>query len=182
MTGTEVPDSFEILPGSSHPLGPTLYEGGANFSLFSKHAKSVDILLFDSAEDIQPSHTIHLDPQVHKTYHYWHVFICGLTAGQLYAYRVSGPDEPSNGHRFNDKNILIDPYSKSVSVPVSYVRNADSPAMKSMIVDMGGYNWEDDQPIRRPFSQTVIYEMHVAGFTKHPNSGVATKYAAHMPA
>ena len=117
--------------------------------------------------------TIHLDPRVHKTYHYWHVFISGLTAGQLYAYRVSGPDEPSNGHRFNDKNILIDPYSKSVSVPVSYIRKGNSPAMKSMIVDMGGYNWEGDQPIRRPFSQTVIYEMHVAGFTKHPNSGVS---------
>jgi isoamylase len=173
ITGKEVPDSFDILPGNSHPLGPTIYDEGVNFSLFSKHGKSVDILLFDSPEDIDPVQIIQLDPLVHKTYFYWHIFICGLAAGQLYAYRVTGPDEPYNGHRFNERNILLDPYSKSVAVPVSYVRNGDSPAMKSVVLDTGGYNWGDDRPIRRPFAQTVIYEMHVAGFTKHPNSGVS---------
>ena len=65
----EAPDEFEILPGNSHPLGPTVYEEGVNFSLFSKHGKSVDILLFNSVEDIHPSQVIHLDPKVHRTYY-----------------------------------------------------------------------------------------------------------------
>jgi len=163
----------DILPGKSHPLGPTVCDDGVNFSVFSKHGTEVSLALFDSAEDILPSQIIPLDPIINKTYHYWHVFINGLSAGQLYALQLNGPDEPSQGHRFNAKNILLDPYSKSVSVPVSYIRGVESPPMKSVIVDTSDYDWEDDQPIQRPFYQTVIYEMHVAGFTKHPNSGLS---------
>ena len=163
----------DILPGKSHPLGPTVYDEGVNFSLFSKHGTEVSLVLFDSTEDTLPRQIIPLDPILNKTYHYWHVFINGLTQGQLYAFQVNGPDEPSLGHRFNARNILLDPYSKSVFVPVSYVRSVDSPPMKSVVVDTGDYDWEDDQPLYRPFFQTVIYEMHVAGFTRHPNSGLS---------
>jgi len=163
----------DILPGKSHPLGPTVYDEGVNFSLFSKHGTEVSLVLFDSTEDTLPRQIIPLDPILNKTYHYWHVFINGLTQGQLYAFQVNGPDEPSLGHRFNARNILLDPYSKSVFVPVSYVRSVDSPPMKSVVVDTGDYDWEDDQPLHRPFFQTVIYEMHVAGFTRHPNSGLS---------
>jgi glycogen operon protein len=138
----------DISPGKPHPLGPTICENGVNFSVFSKHGTEVSLVLFNSADDILPSQIIPLDPIVNKTYHYWHVLISGLSAGQLYAFQVAGPDEPSLGHRFNARNILLDPYSKSVAVPVSYVRSVDSPPMKSVVVDITDYDWEDDQPIR----------------------------------
>ncbi len=172
--------NLSITPGNSHPLGPTVYGDGVNFSLFSKHGLSVDLLLFDDVEDIEPSHIVRLNPAQHKTYHYWHVFIGGLKAGQLYAYRVFGPLDPDKGHRYDPGNVLIDPYAKAVAVPVSYNRKKGklpgkmaTPAMKSVVADPGNYDWEGDKPLRHPFSRTIIYEMHVAGFTKHPNSGVS---------
>ncbi len=167
--------SISISAGKPHPLGSAMHNSGVNFSLFSKHASSVDLLFFDTAEDIHPSQIIPLDAATHRTYFYWHVFIHGIKPGQLYAYRVHGPDDPGNGHRFDARNVLLDPYAKSVSVPVSYKRNTDGAAMKSVVVDTRGYDWEGESAIRRPFSQTIIYEMHVGGFTKNPDSGVDEK-------
>jgi glycogen operon protein len=91
----------------------------------------------------------------------------------LYAYRVDGPCDPSNGQRFDARRVLLDPYARAVAVPAAYRRTAGAPAMKSVIIDSGDYDWEGDQPLQRPASRTVIYEMHVRGFTRHPNSGVA---------
>ena len=81
-------------PGSSHPLGATVQSGGTNFSLFSRSATSVELVFFDRADDAQPCRSIELDPGSHRTYHYWHAFVPGVKAGQLYGYRVHGPSEP----------------------------------------------------------------------------------------
>jgi len=165
--------------GSSHPLGATLRDGGANFSLYSRSALRVELLFFDRADDARPSRGIDLDPCVHRTYHYWHVFVPGVKAGQLYAYRVHGPAEPACGMRFDPDKVLLDPYGRGVAVPAAYDRQAAAhpgdtaaTAMKSVVADPAAYDWEEDTPLHRPSSQTVIYEMHVRGFTRHPSSGV----------
>jgi glycogen operon protein len=169
-----------ITVGESFPIGSTIRRDGVNFCLFSKNAQRVDLLLFDHEEDITPSQVIPLDPRKNKTYHYWHVMVHELKAGQLYGYRVGGPYDISRGHRFDPDKILLDPYAKAVAMPKPRKSKAKSeewitPPMKSVVCDLSHYNWENDQHPRRKFAQTVIYEMHVAGFTKNPNSGVSAQ-------
>ena len=166
--------------GKTLPLGATVELGGVNFCLFSRDASGIELLLFNHEDDARPTRVISLDPVVNRTYHYWHVFIPGLRAGQLYAYRAQGPFEPFNGMRFDCEKVLLDPYGRGVAVPKNYSRDATrergdnaATAMKSVIVDPRIYNWEGDTPLRRPSSQTIIYEMHVRGFTRNPNSGVS---------
>ena len=181
-TGAPAPPVAPAPPtarGASAPLGATLYPGGANFSVFSKNATLVELLLFDSADAARPSRTITLDPARHRTYHYWHGFVPGVQAGQIYGYRAHGPFAPERGLRFDAEKLLIDPYGLGVAVPDGYDRRAarrsgdnTAVAMKSVVADPRRYDWEGDAPLRRPFTETVIYEMHVAGFTRHPNSGV----------
>jgi isoamylase len=175
-------DADSNIPGSNFPLGATLLQGGVNFSVFSKNAETVELLLFDAAEDPGPSLTIRLDPRKNRTYHYWHVFVPGIGPGQLYGYRVHGPNAPERGLRFDPGKVLLDPYGRAVVVPKSYSRVAASragdncaTAMKSVVMDPGTYDWEDDAPPRIPFVRTIIYEMHVRGFTAHPNSGIPAK-------
>ena len=167
--------------GRSHPLGATLGPEGANFSLYSRDATEIELLLFDHDDDAQPSRVIPIDPVMNRTYHYWHVFVPQVQAGQLYGYRVHGPSDPARGLRFDATKLLLDPYGRAVVVPKNYDRIASSRegdntaiAMKSAVVDPAAYDWEGDTPIRRPSSRTVIYEMHVRGFTANPNSGVAS--------
>ena len=165
--------------GSSFPLGPTIYPGGVNFSVFSKHATGVQLLLFDRVDAATPAHVIDFDPRVNRTYHYWHIFVRGLRAGQLYAYRVDGPRDPDRGHRFNRDKVLLDPYGRCVARPPGWSRLAAiapgdncASALKSVVADVSAYDWEHDRPPRTPFDRTVIYEMHVGAFTRHANSGV----------
>ena len=168
-----------IGSGATSPLGATVVPGGVNFSVFSRDCTGVELLLFDRVDDARPSRTVTLDPKRNRTYHYWHVLVPGLGPGQLYGYRVSGPCAPRRGLRFDQAKLLIDPYGRAVAVPVGYNRGvAAKPgdnvaaAMKSVVADPRGYDWEGDIPLKRPFSRTVIYELHVAGFTRHPSSGV----------
>jgi isoamylase len=170
----------EIRPGLSFPLGATVISGGVNFSVYSRNATGIDLLLFDEVYDPQPRQVISLDPATNRTYHYWHIFVSGLKAGQLYGYRVRGPFEPENGLRFDADKVLFDPYARCLAIPDNYSREAASgpgdntaTAMKSMVVDLRGYDWEGDAPLKTPFTRTVIYELHVRGFTQHPSSGVA---------
>jgi glycogen operon protein len=139
-------------------------------------------LLFDREDDAQPERVIPFDPCTNRTYFYWHVFVPGLKVGQIYAYRIGGPFDPANGLRFDSNKVLLDPYAKGVAVPKAYSRDAAArtednaaTAMKSLVIDPAGYDWEGDLPLRRPFSQTIVYEMHVRGFTRHPNSGVSAE-------
>ena len=140
----------------------------------------MELLLFDRVEEAQPGRVIRLDPRRHRTYHYWHVFVPGLKAGQLYGYRVRGPFEPARGLRFDPDKVLLDPYGQAVAVPPGYSRRAaqrpgenTAVAMKSAVAAPQAYDWQGDAPLQRPFAHTVIYELHVAGFTRHPSSGVA---------
>ena len=168
-----------VPPGRSFPLGATVVEGGVNFCVFSRKASAVELLLFDGECDAEPARVIRLDAPRHRTYHYWHAFVPGLRAGQVYAYRAVGPVDPARGLRFDPAKVLLDPYGRAVVVPDGYDRLAASRpgentkvAMRSVVVDPDAYDWEGDAPLRRPFATTVIYEMHVAGFTRHPSSGV----------
>lgn len=172
-------DQYKTSEGKSFPIGPSITPDGVNFCLFSKNATLVEVLLFDHVDDIEPSHTFVLDPSKNKTYHYWHILIEGINSGQLYGYRVHGPFNPAKGHRFDSSKILLDPYAKAVSVPKNFHRKSlsiygksDAKSPKSVLADLNLYDWEGDIHPKRAFSSTVIYEMHVGGFTKNPNSGV----------
>jgi glycogen operon protein len=168
--------------GRSSPLGATIVDDGVNFSLFSRTAQEVELLLFDRVEDARPSRVIPIDPLTSRTYHYWHAFVEGIRPGQIYAYRVSGPLKPERGLRFDPTKVLLDPYGRGVVVPKNYDRKAAerpgdnaATAMKSVVADPHDYDWEGDAPLALPAARTIIYEMHVAGFTKHPNSGLPPK-------
>jgi glycogen operon protein len=139
----------------------------------------MELLLFDSADDARPVRVITLDPHQHRTFPYWHVFVPGLRTGQIYAYRASGPFDPSRGFRFDGSKVLLDPYGRSVAIPDQFDREAATragdnaaSAMKSVVADLSAYDWEGDAPLQRPFERTVIYEMHIRGLTRHENSGV----------
>ncbi|HEV2969852.1 MAG TPA: glycogen debranching protein GlgX [Pirellulales bacterium] len=171
----------ETRAGRSHPLGATVAEGGVNFSIYSRHATGVELLLFDHQDDAKPRRVASIVPES-RSYHYWHAFVPDLKAGQLYAYRVAGPAEPARGLRFDQSKVLLDPYGRAVVVPNDYNRlaaiepgNNVVTAMKNVVVDPHGYDWEGDKPLERSSSQTIIYEMHVRGFTRHPSSGVDKK-------
>jgi glycogen operon protein len=166
--------------GMSTPLGATVMRDGVNFSVFSRSATAVELLLFDDAQAAEPSRVVALDAHWHRTYHYWHVFVPDLQPGQVYGYRAHGPFAPERGLRFDPQKLLVDPYGLAVAVPASYDRGAAirpgdncATAMKSVVAETATYDWEGDRPLRRPFVRTIIYEMHVRGFTQHPSSAVA---------
>jgi len=172
----------ETKEGRSSPLGATLSPEGTNFSVYSKHATAVELLLFDRVDDARPARVIRIDPASSRTYHYWHVFVLGVKAGQVYGYRVDGRFDPSSGLRFDPAKVLIDPYGRGVLVPKNYSRDAArkqgdnaATAMKSVVTDPHAYDWEGDTPLNRPSSQTIVYEMHARGFTRHLSSGIAQK-------
>ena len=167
--------------GQSSPLGPTVRSGGVNFSLYSRSATGVELLFFDREDDAKPRRVIRIPPE-NRSYHYWHAFVPGIQAGQIYGYRVDGPSDPAQGLRFDSSKVLLDPYGRCVVVPKNYDRSkATAPgdnaatAMKSVVVDPSAYDWEGDAPLRRPSARTIIYEMHVRGFTRHPSSGLGEK-------
>ena len=165
--------------GGSFPIGATLVTGGANFCVFSRSATSIELLLFEEVDDARPSRVIPIDPLANRTYHYWHVFVPGVEAGQIYGFRACGPFQPDRGFRFDPSKLLLDPYARAIVVPKSYSREAArregdnmATAMKSVVTDPHAYDWEGDVPLKRPWSRTIIYEMHVRGFTAHPSSGL----------
>src|SRR5262245_46290386 len=133
--------------GRPSPLGATVCDGGVSFSVYSRTATGVELLLFDREDDARPARVIRLDPARNRTYHYWHTFIRGLQPGQIYGYRVTGPDDPANGMRFDASKVLLDPYGLRVLVPKNYSRETASrvgdnaaTAMKSAVVDTSPYD------------------------------------------
>jgi glycogen operon protein len=170
-----------VLPGQGYPLGATVYPNGVNFSLFSQYAEKIELLLFHNSHDPQPAQIITLTPKQHRTYYYWHVFVQGLKAGQVYAYRAYGPDLPERGLRFDSSKVLLDPYAKAVIGYSIYNRQAASErgrdncaqALRGVVINPGTYDWEGDRPLNHSYASSVIYEMHVGGFTRHPSSGLA---------
>ena len=151
---------FQTEPGRPHPLGATVDQEGVNFSVFSRNATAVELLLFDQHDDVQPIQIIKLEPATNQTFFFWHVYVKGLKPGAHYAYRVDGPqDLHGKGFRFNRNKVLVDPYSlgntKSLFQRDDAVGPADNLAtsMRSVVLDVHDYDWEGDQPLRRPASR-----------------------------
>jgi isoamylase len=166
--------------GRSSPLGATVSPAGVNFSIYSRSGCAVELVFFDREDSDRPSSTVPISPNFNRTDNYWHLFVPDVKPGQLYGYRVQGPFDPESGMRFDASKILLDPYGLGVAVPKNYSRAAAghsgdnaATAMKSVIVDPHAYDWEGDAPLQHPASRTIIYEMHVRGFTRHPSSGLA---------
>jgi len=172
--------SFTEKPGRSAPIGASVHPDGVNFSMFSRSATGVELLLFDREDDAEPARVVRIDAASNRTYHYWHVFVPAVRPGQIYGYRVEGPSSPERGLRFDATKVLLDPYGRGVAVPKTYDREAarrpgdnSATAMKSIVDDAGAYDWEGDLPLCRPAARTIIYEMHVRGFTRHSSSGIS---------
>ncbi len=183
----------EIRAGNPLPIGGAhQYGDGVNFVLFSRHGTAVRLELYQNAGDSSPTRIINLDPVRHRTGDVWHVWLRGVPAGQLYGYRIEGPYQPEQGHRFNSHKLLLDPYARAIAGvenwDFSAARGYDSSSTLSDLsistVDDSGttpkciftddhFDWEMDAPPKHSASDTVIYETHVRGFTIHPSSGVA---------
>jgi len=173
------------------PLGAHESAGGVNFAFFSRHASRVRLELFDHPADAIPAKAIDLDPAHNRTGDVWHVWIDGIRPGQLYAYRVDGPYQPTQGHRFNFNKLLLDPFATAISplpgwdfgAACGYDLSAPERDLVCSKVDNAGvmpkcvsthehFDWHDDRPLRHPWLKTVIYEMHVRGLTIHSSAGV----------
>jgi len=186
-----VSEHAEVRRGVPLPLGTSESGGGVNFALFSRHASRVRLELFDQPADATPARVFDLDPARNRTGDMWHVWVEGIRPGQLYAYRVDGPYQPREGHRFNFNRLLLDPFATAITPLPDWdfdpARGFDLSAQEQDLVcskvdDAGAmpkcvfthehFHWHDERPFRHPWSKTVIYETHVRGFTIHPNSGV----------
>ena len=188
---SEVSDHAAVRAGSPLPIGAQERGRGVNFAIFSRHASRVRLELFDHPEDALPARIIDLDSARNRTGDVWHVWVEGIGPGQLYAYRVDGPYVPSEGHRFNFNKLLLDPFATAITRlppwdfasargydPLTPEQDSalskldNSRSMPKCIFVNEHFKWAEDQPLRHPWSKTVIYETHVRGFTIHPNSGV----------
>jgi glycogen operon protein len=168
---------LELSRGRSQPLGSRADAGGVNFSIYSEHATEVELLLFSSHDQAEPDHVIAFDPAVNKSFHFWHGYVSGLAAGQIYAFRVDGPsDTRESGRRFNRNKVLIDPYALGNVNTLWDRQSAVGPqdnvatSMRCVVIDPHDYDWEGDQPLNIPLADTVIYETHVRGLTRSPTS------------
>jgi isoamylase len=182
--------SIKILPGRPHPLGATWDGSGTNFAIYSEHAEWVDLCLFDQPNAPEKDR-VRL-PE--RTTYVWHGYIHGLQPGQLYGYRVHGPFQPNDGLRFNSNKLLIDPYAKALAGQVdwsasifpyqpgngdadlSFEENDDAAGMQKCVVVNPYFDWEEDRLLCLPLSDSIIYELHVKGFTKrHPEISEALR-------
>ncbi len=170
---------YKIKSGYIHPLGATPDDNGMNFSIFSEHATAVELLLFREHDSLEPFFTIQLEPKKHKTVSFWHVYIVGLKPGIHYAYRVSGEQNLNGrGDRYTPEKVLIDPYARGNNdtlwdrVAACLPGDNLTTSMRSVAIDTRNFDWEGDQPINRPMNETIIYEMHVGGFSRSSSSDV----------
>lgn len=176
--------SRKIYPGRPYPLGATWDGKGVNFTLFADNAEAVDLCLFDSPEPDAREEVIRITQRSH---HIWHIYLPDTAPGQLYGFRVHGPYEPGQGHRFNAHKLLLDPYAKAIAgainwhdalfgyvvgdpqADLSFSKLDSAPYLPKSVVIDPSFDWEDDRRPDIPFHQTVIYETHVKGFTRlHP--------------
>ncbi len=184
---TSVSETPQTKPGKPYPLGATFDGEGVNFALFSENATGVYVCLYDAAD---PSRETAMIPVTERTELVWHIYVDGLQPGQLYGFRVDGPYDPQAGHFFNPNKLLLDPYAKAINAPVNHNNDwlgydyedgeddrhrvmsaTDSgPSMpKSVVIDDKTFDWEDDAAPAIPMHRSVVYEMHVKGFThQHP--------------
>ena len=185
----EVCESDDVRVGLPLPMGALHVAMERTFQLFSRHASRVRLELYDHPKDAKAARAIDLDPSRNRTGDMWHVWLKGIRPGQLYAYRVDGPYRPEEGHRFNFRKLLLDPFATAISrLPNwefgpalgrdavlrdegsrSTVDNAG--ATPKCVCTEDYFDWRGDRPLKHPWSKTVIYETHVRGLTIHPSSG-----------
>jgi len=187
----DVCERAEVRVGAPLPLGAHQRGDGVNLAIFSRHATRVRLELFDQPQDSTPARSILLDAAHHRTGDVWHVWVQGIRPGQLYGYRVEASYKPGAGHRFNPNKLLLDPLATALTrldnwdfgpargydpsssrADLSYSELDDAGAMPKSIFTHEHFDWEGDQPLRHPASETVIYEVHVRGFTIHESSEV----------
>jgi isoamylase len=185
-------ETGEIRSGRPLPWGARRIGDGVNFAIFSRHATTVQLEFYAKPSDASPSRTIHLAPPRHRTGDVWHVWVRGIQSGQLYAYRVDGPYQPHEGHRFNPHKLLLDPFATAIAGAGSwdfasargYDPSCSPPDLSQSVLDDAAstpkcifshdhFDWEGDHPPRLPASETIIYETHVRGCTIHSSSRVA---------
>ncbi|MDR0635716.1 MAG: glycogen debranching protein GlgX [Treponema sp.] len=184
--------NFIVEPGKALPSGAVLTENGVNFSLFSRNADSITLLLFESDAPNSAYQKLELDPIKNRTGDVWHCYIAGLNAGALYLYLADGPYAPERGFRFNPHKALIDPYARALThfdnwdINACTGYNPDDPrrdlsfslqenfltSPRCVVID-DEFDWQGDTPLNYPLRFSVLYETHVKGLTAHPSSGVA---------
>ncbi len=176
---------MRILPGKPYPQGATWDGQGVNFALFSQHAHQVDLCLFEGPDTAIEARTVRLTERHNGV---WHAYLPEVRPGQLYGYRVHGPYAPKQGHRFNPHKLLLDPYAKALTGPVtfrdellayrvgsprgdlSYDTRDSAPYVPKCVVIDDSFDWQGIAPPRIPWDETVIYEAHVKGMTmRHPS-------------
>ncbi len=186
----DVSERSEVREGKALPLGVCAREGGVNFAFFSRAASRVLLELFDQPQDGTPSRSFDLDPAHNRTGDVWHIWIAGLQAGQLYGYRVDGPYSPREGQRFNVRKLLLDPCATAITSSTQWdfapatgemlnvdgslesSRVDDAAAMPKCVLGPDNFDWQEDLSPNHSWTETVIYEAHVRGFTHHPSSRV----------
>ena len=171
--------TYSIKPGVRYPLGAKPDASGVNFSVFSRHATHVELLLFNEADSPEPFQVIQLQPDVHRTFFAWHVYVEQLPVGSWYTWRMDGDSNTrESGLRFDADKHLLDPWARAVSHPLWDRQAAIRPgnnghaSMRAMVVDER-YDWEGDTPVSIPNENAIVYELHVGGFTRHESSGAS---------
>jgi isoamylase len=169
---------YTIKSGSPYPQGSKKVNGGVNFSILTRHATAVELLLFQTSDSPQPFQVIKLEKEKNHTFFSWHVLVENLPAGTWYAWRIDGPsDTRQSGLRFDKEKLLLDPWARAVSHKLWSRQAACLPgdnsqhAMRSAVV-ADDYDWEDDTPLAIRSEKSIIYELHVGGFTRHHSSKV----------
>lgn len=166
--------------GNPLPLGSRQFSEGVNFALFSRHASTVSLLLFNSACDALPALTLPLDSCIHRTGDIWHMMVYGIQGATLYAWQVDGPDEANAGHRFAPDRMLLDPYAQALAgtdcqdfshgCDTSDPLRSDAGSRAKCLLTDNAFDWQGDCPPAHPWCETIIYETHVRGLTIHPSA------------
>lgn len=174
-------EAFKTKPGQPLPMGATPAPDGINFSVFSRHATSVTLVLFEKGAR-KPVAEIPLDSGINKTGDIWHVFVAGADLSSCYAYRVDGPFDPKKkGHRFDGEAMLLDPYARALEGGEVWGAAAKNPFQSGKTrasfhrrcrIMEDDFDWEGDRPLEIPLENSIIYELHVRGYTMHASSGV----------
>jgi len=169
---------YRVSKGRPEPFGTTADERGVNFSLFSRYATTVELLLYRAADAAEPFQIIPLDPAEHRSFFLWHVFVEGLKTGTFYTWRVHGPDDtPATGRRFVPHKELVSPAAIAVTDTLWDRERARDPtdesrtSMRAVVAD-ASFDWEGDTRLGGSLEGAVIYEVHVGALTRHPSAGV----------
>ncbi|MCC7256886.1 MAG: glycogen debranching protein GlgX [Gammaproteobacteria bacterium] len=169
---------FRVLPGEPFPAGASVGSGGVNFAVFSRRATAMALVLYADATAHEPLQVIDLDPVHNRTFFFWHVHVEGARPGLWYAWRVDGPhDTQYSGSRHDPKRELLDPWARTVTDALWNRADASrhgstAPGMRARVTNHEPYDWEGDKPLDHRLEDSVIYELHVGGFTRHPSARV----------